>query len=68
MIGDTISDVLAGHNAGCRSILVRTGYGQSVTEPPVEACYVVNDVGEASKLLLELDQSREEPKNGAQSS
>lgn len=67
MIGDTISDVLAGHNAGCRSILVRTGYGQSVTETPAEACYVVSDVREASKLLLELDGSRQEGKNGVKS-
>ena len=25
MVGDLISDVLAGHNAGCRSILVASG-------------------------------------------
>jgi D-glycero-D-manno-heptose 1,7-bisphosphate phosphatase len=57
MIGDTVSDVLAGHNAGCKSILVRTGYGREVAEPPSEACYVVDDVQAASKLLIELDQS-----------
>lgn len=27
MVGDTVSDVLAGRNAGTRSLLVRTGYG-----------------------------------------
>jgi D-glycero-D-manno-heptose 1,7-bisphosphate phosphatase len=27
MVGDTVSDMLAGRNAGCRTILVRTGYG-----------------------------------------
>jgi D-glycero-D-manno-heptose 1,7-bisphosphate phosphatase len=65
MIGDTLSDVLAGHNAGCRSILVRTGYGRELAGSPPEACYVVDDVWAASKLLIELDRSREESKNGA---
>ena len=31
MVGDTLSDMLAGKNAGCRSLLVRTGYGADVT-------------------------------------
>ena len=31
MVGDTVSDMLAGKNAGCRSLLVRSGYGAQVT-------------------------------------
>ena len=31
MVGDSLSDVLAGRNAGCRSLVVRTGYGSKVT-------------------------------------
>ncbi len=31
MVGDTISDMGAGRNAGCRTILVATGYGANVT-------------------------------------
>ncbi len=31
MVGDTVSDMGAGRNAGCRSILVETGYGATVT-------------------------------------
>jgi D-glycero-D-manno-heptose 1,7-bisphosphate phosphatase len=27
MIGDKLADIEAGHAAGCRSLLVRTGYG-----------------------------------------
>ena len=40
MVGDMISDVLAGINAGCRgSILVRTGKGLTEAErPDVEYC------------------------------
>ena len=29
MIGDTLKDIQAGHNAGCRAVLVRTGYGRA---------------------------------------
>ena len=29
MVGDTVSDVLAGRNAGCRTALVETGYGST---------------------------------------
>jgi D-glycero-D-manno-heptose 1,7-bisphosphate phosphatase len=35
MIGDKLADVQAGHAAGCRTFLVRTGYGEKYT----------NDVG-----------------------
>lgn len=31
MVGDTVSDMLAGRNAGCRTALVRTGYGDRFT-------------------------------------
>lgn len=31
MVGDSLSDMLAGRNAGCRSLVVRTGYGEKVT-------------------------------------
>lgn len=31
MVGDSLSDVLAGKNAGCHSLVVRTGYGDKVT-------------------------------------
>jgi D-glycero-D-manno-heptose 1,7-bisphosphate phosphatase len=56
MVGDTVSDMLAGKNAGCRgSILVRTGYGR---EPPVQPGvfdYIVDDAGQATELILALD-------------
>ena len=31
MVGDTLSDMLAGQNARCKSLLVHTGYGDKVT-------------------------------------
>ncbi|HSR53822.1 MAG TPA: D-glycero-beta-D-manno-heptose 1,7-bisphosphate 7-phosphatase [Acidobacteriota bacterium] len=32
MIGDKVADVIAGHRAGCRSVLVRTGEGERALE------------------------------------
>jgi D-glycero-D-manno-heptose 1,7-bisphosphate phosphatase len=34
MVGDRISDILAGHSAGCTTVLVQTG---KHTEPPIES-------------------------------
>lgn len=43
MIGDRLSDVLAGFNAGCRSIRVTTGYQYSQDLPPVDFEYPTVD-------------------------
>jgi D-glycero-D-manno-heptose 1,7-bisphosphate phosphatase len=57
MIGDTVSDVLAGKNAGCRgSILVKTGYGEKAAAKYADrADYVTDDLLAAVRLILELD-------------
>ncbi len=59
MIGDNIGDVQAGLNAGCRPILVRTGYGidhesrlDELTEPPAG---VYDDLLEAVKTIVNGD-------------
>jgi D-glycero-D-manno-heptose 1,7-bisphosphate phosphatase len=54
MVGDMISDILAGINAGCRgSILVRTGKGLSETEGALGvACRVEDDLLAAADLIL----------------
>jgi D-glycero-D-manno-heptose 1,7-bisphosphate phosphatase len=59
MIGDTVSDVLAGKNAGCRgSILVKTGYGARAAATYAErADYVADDVGAAARLILDQDRA-----------
>lgn len=55
MIGDTISDLLAGRNAGCRaSILVRTGYGRDVSADGV-ADHVAEDLFHAIEMVLAFD-------------
>ena len=54
MVGDMISDVLAGINAGCRgSILVRTGKGLSEAEDRPSLEYqVADDLLAAADLIL----------------
>ena len=56
MVGDKLSDLQAGAAAGCRTILVRTGYGRDSTlAAPDEAVRleaVVADVAEAVEFIL----------------
>ena len=52
MVGDKAADVMAGRNAGCASILVRTGHGAQ-EEGAVEAgTLVADDLAAASRLIL----------------
>jgi D-glycero-D-manno-heptose 1,7-bisphosphate phosphatase len=55
MIGDTASDLIAGTRAGCRSILVQTGYGLKTQHDWTESFqpnYIARDLNEASKWIL----------------
>ena len=63
MVGDNVSDVLAGRHAGCRgNILLRTGHGQQ-TEKEYGGIFressdrIVDDLASAVDLILECDQS-----------
>lgn len=65
LVGDKISDIVAGHRAGCRSILVRTGQGmQSIAELDANAArsgphnrgipdYIADDVLKAAEWIVE---------------
>ena len=53
MVGDKTIDVQAGQRAGCRTILVRTGYG--ATQDPAGADFVCADLGEAVERILAMD-------------
>jgi D-glycero-D-manno-heptose 1,7-bisphosphate phosphatase len=59
MVGDLISDVLAGLNAGCRSILVESGK-TSPTEARALAlqALVARDLTEATDLILDDQRSQ----------
>jgi D-glycero-D-manno-heptose 1,7-bisphosphate phosphatase len=54
MIGDKPIDVACGRNAGCRTMLVRTGYGAAQTE--TDADLVMNDVTEALQYIIGLGE------------
>lgn len=60
MIGDKLADIDAGSAAGCRSILVRTGYGEAesalvtselmvFTDLPAAAAYIIKATTEGAK-------------------
>jgi len=52
MIGDMVSDVLAGQNADCKgTILVKTGYGAQQSEAHALASHVADDLLQASVWL-----------------
>lgn len=53
MVGDMLSDLLAGRNAGCRgSILVRTGYGSRLEAPEKTADHIADDLMAAALWIL----------------
>ncbi|MCJ7630931.1 HAD family hydrolase [Candidatus Bathyarchaeota archaeon] len=57
MIGDKKSDIAAGANAGCTTILVLTGYGQEELRlleetNSLKPDYIVNNLGEAVQIIL----------------
>ena len=57
MIGDSISDVVAGQNAACRgSILVRTGYGARCESDVPSGTHVESDIRAAANLILASDK------------
>lgn len=52
MVGDTLSDMLAGRNAKTgATILVRTGYGDRLTLPDPAIDYVTADMAEAGHII-----------------
>ena len=57
VVGDAISDLLAGRNAGCRgSILVRTGYGRRSIERGATADFTADDLTAAVHYVLTVDR------------
>lgn len=50
MVGDKASDILCGKNAGCRTILVETGYGSAYKGPKPD--FIARDVVDAISLIL----------------
>ncbi|KIH75776.1 D-alpha,beta-D-heptose 1,7-bisphosphate phosphatase [Geoalkalibacter ferrihydriticus] len=56
MVGDKVADVEAGRRAGCRSLLVLTGYGETeATKIGPEDAVVVADLAQAVDYILHLE-------------
>lgn len=54
MIGDSLSDTLAGRHAGCfQSVLVRTGAGDRQDTMHESVDYVASDLAEAASVILQ---------------
>ena len=57
VVGDKVTDLLPGIRLGCRTVLVRTGYGQSLLEQGalegVAVDYVADDLLDAADWILE---------------
>lgn len=59
MVGDRISDIVAGHKAGCRTILVETGMHQAhpiisdAMDLSIKPDFVCTDLYEASRIIIE---------------
>lgn len=51
-LGDRTVDIQAGKNAGCRTILVKTGYGGRDGKYEVSPDYICEDLKEAVELIL----------------
>jgi D-glycero-D-manno-heptose 1,7-bisphosphate phosphatase len=63
LVGDKVEDVRFGLNAGTRTILVLTGYGEasrdSLRREGVEPAHIASDLGKAVDWILERERERE---------
>ena len=59
MIGDKLTDIEAGRNARCKTIMVRTGYGAEELESnEIECDYVADDLYDAVQYILHLSREQ----------
>lgn len=55
IVGDKLSDIEAGKRAGCKTIMVRTGYGvEELKSNEIDCDYVANDLHDAVQHILYL--------------
>ncbi len=52
MVGDTVSDMLAGRNAGAKTLLVETGYGSRYAHDMLAIDHKVADLTAAAQIIL----------------
>ena len=52
MVGDRATDIMAGENAGMKTILLETGYGTTRLEKDVDPNFVLNDLRDVIDILV----------------
>ena len=57
MVGDTTRDIRTGRNAGCRTILVRTGYAGRDGKCDVQPDFVADDLAAAVGVIIEAHRA-----------
>lgn len=50
-IGDKTSDILTGKRAGCRTVLVKTGYKGKDNAYSVKSDFIINDLSELNNII-----------------
>jgi len=55
LVGDKLSDIEAGRSAGCRPLLVRTGYGAVAATAVPEDVTIVDDLPAAARFIIGED-------------
>jgi len=58
MVGDSTRDILAGKNAGCETILVRTGFAGKDGKYKAKPDHVCDDLLSAAKLIIKAHKAR----------
>ncbi len=59
IVGDRLTDIEAGKRVGCKTIMVRTGYGaEELNSNHVECDYIANDLHDAVENILHLSHNR----------
>ena len=51
MIGDRADDIIAGQNAGIRTVLLESGYGTARLEKSVTPDYILKDLRDVIEIL-----------------
>ena len=63
MIGDMEDDILAGKNAGVKTVLVRTGRGKDFNSSAVTPNHVIENLNGISEVLEAIERSKNEKGN-----
>ena len=63
VIGDRTVDIQFGKNAGCKTILVKTGYGGKDNKYKVTADYYCNNLLDACKVVVKIGEEDDNIKN-----